>query len=78
MSKHSLKHTSRRFRRFLRANEAVSALEYAIMVGVVSVALLGAFTVFNTEIKTAIGKIGENIRTNTANTGSNPPAPSPF
>ena len=39
MSKLISKHKSRRFRRFLKANEAVSALEYAILVGVIAVAV---------------------------------------
>ena len=41
------KHQSRRFRRFLRANEAVSALEYAILVGVVAVAIGAALVTFS-------------------------------
>ena len=39
MSNRVSKHKSRRFRRFVRANEAVSALEYAILVGGQSVAV---------------------------------------
>lgn len=75
MSKHTDKHKSRRFRRFLKANEAVSALEYAILVGVVSVALLVAFTTFNDEIKNAITTIGQNVDTNVANVGTTPSSP---
>ena len=41
------KHTSRRFGRFARANEAVSALEYAILVGVIAVAIGVALTTFS-------------------------------
>lgn len=40
------KHTSRRLRRFLRVDEAISALEYAILVAVVAAAtaaMLGPF-----------------------------------
>ena len=70
MKKHALVHKSRRFRRFLRTNEAVSALEYAILVGVVSVALLTAFTVFNEKITKAIDTIGGNIESSTSNIGS--------
>ena len=40
------KHRSRRFRRFIRANEAVSALEYAVLVGVVVVGIGTALTTF--------------------------------
>ena len=36
------KHVSRRFRRFAKANEAVSALEYAILVGVIAVGIAAA------------------------------------
>lgn len=66
---------SRRLRRFLRADEAVSALEYAILVGVVSVALLVAFTTFNDEIKSAITTIGQNVDSNVANVGTTPASP---
>ena len=63
------KHKSRRFRQFLKANEAVSALEYAILVGVVSVALVTAFVTFNTEIKNAIGQIGSNVGSSVSTVG---------
>ena len=55
--------------RYLRDTRAVSALEYAILVGVVSVALLGAFTAFNADIQAAISKIGANVGETTKNTG---------
>ena len=41
------KHISRRLRRFARANEAVSALEYAILVGIIAVAIAGVITAFS-------------------------------
>ena len=41
------KHRSRRFRRFIRANEAVSALEYAVLVGVVVVGIGAALGTFH-------------------------------
>ena len=56
------KHISRRFRRFLRANEAVSALEYAILVGVVSVGLLAALATFQGEIDKALKAIGDKVK----------------
>ena len=56
------KHVSRRFRRFGRANEAVSALEYAILVGVIAVAVGLALTTFGGNIKTGIEKIGEKVK----------------
>ncbi len=55
------KHQSRRFRRFLRANEAVSALEYALLVGLVSLGVGGAVAAFNTEIAAALLNIGQDI-----------------
>ena len=61
MSKHTSKHKSRRFRRFLRANEAVSALEYALLVGIVATALAVAITTFSDSVSTALGNIGTAI-----------------
>ena len=61
MSKQASKHKSRRFRRFVRANEAVSALEYAILVGVVAVAIGTALFAFGGKIQTAIATIGGKV-----------------
>lgn len=55
------KHRSRRFHRFIRANEAVSALEYAVLVGVVVVGIGGALTAFNNQIKEALERAGDQI-----------------
>ena len=55
------KHISRRFRRFARANEAVSALEYAILVGVIAVAIGIALTAFSGSITTALKTIGDQV-----------------
>ena len=52
------KHVWRRFRRFLRANEAVSALEYAILVGVIAVGMAAAIAAFETDIEEALTAIG--------------------
>ena len=54
-------HISRRFRRFVQANEAVSALEYAIMVGVVAVAIVAAVGTFSDVITNAMTKLGQNV-----------------
>ena len=54
-------HSSRRFRRFAKANEAVSALEYAILVGVITIAVGAALVTFSGNIKTAISKIGAGV-----------------
>ena len=55
------KHTSRRFRRFARANEAVSALEYALLVGVIAIALGAALVTFSDNITTALATIGTAV-----------------
>ena len=80
MSKLIAKHKSRRVRRFLKANEGVSALEYAILVGVVAVALGGAIVAFSGQLKSAISAIGGDV-SNITTTGAGPltggPAPGP-
>ena len=55
------KHRSRRFRRFIRANEAVSALEYAVLVGVVVVGIGAALGTFTNQIKAGLAKAGASI-----------------
>jgi Flp pilus assembly pilin Flp len=55
------KHISRRFRRFAKANEAVSALEYAILVGVIAVAISVALVAFSGNITTALATIGAEV-----------------
>ena len=58
MMKTAIKHKSRRFRRFLKANEAVSALEYALLVGVIAVGVVAALITFGGNIETAITDMG--------------------
>ena len=55
------KHISRRFGRFVRANEAVAALEYAILVGVIAVAIGAALVTFSDSITTALSTIGTAV-----------------
>lgn len=55
------KHVSRRFRRFAKANKAVSALEYAILVGVIAVGVAAALAAFESEISKALGNIGAEV-----------------
>ena len=55
------KHVSRRLRRFGRAAEAVSALEYAILVGVIAIAVGAALATFGGSIEDAVEKIGTNL-----------------
>ena len=69
------KHISRRLRRFLRANKAVSALEYAILVGVIAVAVGAALTLFGGQISNAVKGIGDNIGTSHSNVGKSSPSP---
>ena len=57
------KHISRRFRRFICANEAVSALEYAILVGVLGVGIGAALLAFEGQVSGAIAAIGADIAT---------------
>ena len=69
---------SRRFRRFFRATEAVSALEYAILVGVVTVAIGAAVATFSTDLQTVIEGIGDDVATRGNLVGtSTAPAPTP-
>ena len=74
------KHKSRYLRRFAKANEAVSALEYAILVGVVAVGIAAALYTFTDNIDTAIATIGSDVG---SLTGPGPittaaPSPTPF
>ena len=62
MKNHTLVvHKSRWFRRFVRANKAVSALEYAVLVGIVGVAIAGGIAVFGDKITTAMTNLGAGI-----------------
>ena len=53
---------SQRFRRFLRVDEAASALEYAMLVGIIAVAIMAAVITFSGKYKAPItavaGKVG--------------------
>ena len=68
------KHVSRRLRRFRRSNEAVSALEYAILVGVIAVGVGAVIITFGDTIQNAITGIGTKV---TATVAPLAPAPSP-
>ena len=61
MMKTAIKHKSRHFRRFLKANEAVSALEYAILVGVIATAVVGAIVALGGNIDTVIDNMGDEV-----------------
>ena len=66
----TLKHYAKTLRRFLRNNKAVSAMEYAILVGAVAVALGAALTAFGTNITDAIEAVGTNLKSTHANVGA--------
>ena len=51
----------RRLRRFVRATQAVSALEYAILVGAVAVAIGAALVTFSGDVQDAITGIGDEV-----------------
>ena len=63
-----MKHISRRLRRFPRANEAVSALEYAILAGVVAVGIGGVLVSFGDDLENAIAAVGTGVSSTTTNT----------
>ena len=51
----------RRCGRFLRCERAVSALEYAVLAGVVIAAVGAAILTFSTDVATAIEGLGDKI-----------------
>ena len=59
------------FVRYLRNNRAVSALEYAILVGIIAVAISAALVTFsdNANITTAVGVFGTKVGGATINGG---------
>ncbi len=56
------KHVSRRLRRFARANEAVSALEYAILVAVIAVGIGAALVAFSDNIENFLNTVGAEVQ----------------
>ena len=71
------RHISRRLRRFIRANEAVSALEYAVLVGIVVVGVGGAIYTFSGNVENAIKAVGTKVQagSNAIETLAAPPTP---
>lgn len=51
----------KKFVRYLRATRAVSALEYAILVGAIAVAMAAAMATFTNQIQSALSTIGGKI-----------------
>ena len=52
---------TRKFAHYLRHNRAVSALEYAILVGAIAVAMAAALNTFSSEIRSALTSIGSEV-----------------
>ena len=50
-----------RVRRYLKSTRAVSALEYAILVGVIAIAVTVGLTAFSGTLKTAIADLGTKV-----------------
>ena len=63
-----VKNILRAVARFTRAKEGVSALEYAIVVGVVVAGVGGAVYAFTGTTETAIASIGTKVTTGVATT----------
>ena len=61
MESKKTKHISGRFRRFLRTNEAVSALEYAILVGVIATVIAAAVVTFGGKVKDALVTVQKEV-----------------
>ena len=57
------------FVRYLRTNRAVSALEYAILVGIIAVAISAALVTFSGNITKAVAVFGDKIDGATITTG---------
>ena len=52
---------TKKFVRYLRNNKAVSALEYAILVGVIAIAISAAVLAFSGNLTTAINAVGTKV-----------------
>ena len=66
----TLAHYTKKFAHYLRNTRAVSALEYAILVGMIAVAIAAALTTFSGNITSALTNIGTSISTTTVSTPS--------
>ena len=47
--------------RWVRDSKAVSALEYAILIGIIAVVIAAAITTLGTDLETAIEEVGDKI-----------------
>ena len=64
----TIKRHTKGFLRYLRSTRAVSALEYAILVGVIVAAIGLALNTFSANIATLMTNLGSNIAGTTAPT----------
>ena len=61
---------TKKFAHYLRNNRAVSALEYAILIGVIAVAMSAALATFTDEIEKALTTIGSKVAATKADSGT--------
>lgn len=52
---------TKKFAHYLRNNRAVSALEYAILIGIIAVAIGAALGTLGTDLTTALEAIGDEV-----------------
>ncbi len=70
----TMKQIPRRIRRFLKADQGVSTLEYAMMVGLVATAVGAAIVTFSDDVQQAIANIGDQVDDVTITGVANPGA----
>ena len=59
---------TKKFTRYLRNTKAVSAMEYAILVGIIAVAMGTALAAFGTSITAGMKAIGDKVKAPTTAT----------
>ncbi len=57
----NMEYYTRKFACYLHSTRAVSALEYAIVIGVTSVAVAGAYEAFRADIVASMTALGQQI-----------------
>ena len=60
---------TKKFAHYLRNNKAVSALEYAILVGVIAIAISAALVTFSGSVKDAVDAVGAKVKKATPKEG---------
>ena len=53
---------TKKFVGYIRNTKAVSALEYAILIGIIATAIAGALMTFGTSIDTTLDNIGDDLK----------------